>query len=157
MTQLAPPPRPAPPSFFKSLFPLFFVPPPFKVSHSISDHLIFQKFPWWLSMCIYMYFIFWEKWQPFCFWKKNWKIFFSSHFKGPKIKNRLFYEFIPGFPERLGRIVFEHWKWGYIMWSVKSVALQNLPFLEKNLWKKLANFGAQETNVHNWEGLWKFG
>ena len=32
-----------------------------------------------------------------------------------------------------------------IMWSVKSVALRNLPFLK--FWKKLANFGALETNV----------
>ena len=34
-----------------------------------------------------------------------------------------------------------------IIWSVKSVGLQNPPFLK--FWKKLANFGALETNVDN--------
>ena len=38
----------------------------------------------------YIYiFCFFGKWQPFCFWKKLWKNFFSN-FKGSKIKNRLF-------------------------------------------------------------------
>ena len=48
------------------------------------------------------------------FLKKNFeKKFFFQILRGQKSKTSCFCEFIPSFPERLGRIVFEHWKWGY--------------------------------------------
>ena len=43
------------------------------------------------------------------FFKKNFeKIFFLQILRGQKSKTDCFYEFIPGFPKGLGRIVFEH-------------------------------------------------
>ena len=44
------------------------------------------------------------------FLKKNFEKIFYSNFKWPKKKSKIgcFYEFIPGFPKKLGRIVFEH-------------------------------------------------
>ena len=83
------------------------------------------------------------------FLKKNFvKKFFLKILRGQKSKIGCFYEFILCFPKRLGRIVFEHKKWGYynvvckICGSVKSVIF-------KILGKKLANFGALETNGDN--------
>ena len=90
--------------------------------------------------------------------KKTLKNIFFQTLRDQKSKIGCFYEFIPGFPKRLDRIVFEHWKWGYfkvvckICGSAKSVSL---PF--QKFWKKLANLGDLETNVDNLVGLWKFG
>ena len=42
------------------------------------------------------------------FLKKTLKNIFFPNFKRSKIKIGCFHEFIPGFPKRLGRIVFEH-------------------------------------------------
>ena len=51
---------------------------------------------------------------PILILKKNLEKKFSFQIlRGQKSKIDCFYEFIPGFPKRLGRIVFEHWKWGY--------------------------------------------
>ena len=68
--------------------------------------------------------------------KKLKKIFFFQILRGQKSNiGCFFYEFIPGFPKRLGRIVFEHWKQGYynmvckICGSAKSAIFE---ILEKN-------------------------
>ena len=43
-----------------------------------------------------MYFIFWGKWQPFCFWKEKLKKkIFLQILRGEKSKIGFFYEFIP--------------------------------------------------------------
>ena len=90
--------------------------------------------------------------------KKTLKNIFFQTLRDQKSKIGCFYEFIPGFPKRLGRIVFEHWKWGYFKVVCKicgSAKSASLPF--QKFWKKLANLGDLETNVDNLVGLWKFG
>ena len=116
----------------------------------LTPSLFYKKY-------IYIYFVFSGNGSHFVF-EKNFEKFFFQTLRDQKSKIGCFYEFIPDFPKRLGRIVFEHWKWGYcnvvckICGSTKSVGL---PF--QKFWKKLANLGALETNVDNIVGLWKFG
>ena len=64
------------------------------------------------------------------FLKKNFEQSFFQILRGQKSKIGCFYEFIPGFPKGLGRIVFEHKNGVTIMWSVESVGLPNLPSLK---------------------------
>ena len=77
-------------------------------------------------------FYFFRKWQPFCFWKKTSKKTFFSNFKGPKIKNKSYLVFL----KDLAELSLNIENGVTIMWSVKSVGLQNLPFLK--FWKKFS-------------------
>ena len=71
--------------------------------------------------------------------KKTLKNIFFQTLRDQKSKIGCFYEFIPGFPKRLGRIVFEHWKWGYynvvckICGSAKSAIFEILEKISQ-LW-----------------------
>ena len=71
-------------------------------------------------------FYFFRKWQPFCFWKKTSKKTFFSNFKGPKIKNKSYLVFL----KDLAELSLNIENGVTIMWSVKSVGLQNLLFLK---------------------------
>ena len=53
------------------------------------------------------YFIFSGNGGQFVFEISFWNL------RAQKLKIGCFYEFIPGFPKRLSRIIVEHWKWGY--------------------------------------------
>ena len=69
----------------------------------ISDQVYFTKKQKKLK-----YFIFLGNGSHFVFEKKIMKKIFFKYLRGQKSKIGCFYEFIPGFPKRLGRIVFEH-------------------------------------------------
>ena len=78
------------------------------------------------------YFIFSGNGSHFVFGKKLRKKLFFSNFKGPKIKNKSYLVFL----KDLAELSLNIENGVTIMWSVKSVGLQNLPFLK--FWKKFS-------------------
>ena len=84
--------------------------------------------------------------------------FFFQILRGQKSKIGCFYEFIPGFPKRLGRMVFVHWKWGYysmvckICGSAKSVIFEISKKISQ-LWCPGNQCGQLSRSLKIWAGI----
>ena len=88
-----------------------------------------------------------EKWWPFYFSKKNFEQIFFQNLRGQKSKIGCLYGSYLVFLKDWAEVSLNIENGVTIIWSVKSVGLKNLPFLKFR--KKIANFGALETNVDN--------